>query len=438
MRWVKRGLWVAAWGIWAWLGTGLYRELPRHEVLAEIAPPRNEHVRFCGDMDDGTSVTRIADDEANRSTHYRVRDTKTGHLLHEWKGPSQEYPVWESSRLSVVAGVNLEAVEAGTSQPFQLLDLRTGAWTALGNPLLHIEGEHSSRPWILIDDGAADGSRLRVYDVDAKQWLFEWGQSHPMRGVEEEVNRSWFEQDELAVVVEHRRRWGTDRRPEPYPESQRIERWHVPSKTRLASAPIDPPARYIAPWPNHRMLLVGRSSLPDSAAIVDIRSSETIFMAPALDEGEPAWLELPSRVILPRPSASGRTLLSQLGRLWSVDERRVLWRHSVTERVEDRQYSANTFRIFEEWTPWLQAFHLPFSLTTMAIRDLETGAVRYRTFTTSAYDGAVRLEPESPPSANWPLLAFCQTILALPLILLWLALLWRRKRRERRLAGVMA
>jgi len=29
MRWVRRGLWIAAWGVWAWLGVGLYHELPR-------------------------------------------------------------------------------------------------------------------------------------------------------------------------------------------------------------------------------------------------------------------------------------------------------------------------------------------------------------------------------------------------------------------------
>jgi hypothetical protein len=30
MRWLKRGLWLSAWGAWLWLGIGLYRELPRH------------------------------------------------------------------------------------------------------------------------------------------------------------------------------------------------------------------------------------------------------------------------------------------------------------------------------------------------------------------------------------------------------------------------
>lgn len=39
------------------------------------------------------------------------------------------------------------------------------------------------------------------------------------------------------------------------------------------------------------------------------------------------------------------------------------------------------------------------------------------------------------PKVNYPLLALCQTILALPLVLLWSGLRWRRKRR-RRLARV--
>jgi hypothetical protein len=36
-----------------------------------------------------------------------------------------------------------------------------------------------------------------------------------------------------------------------------------------------------------------------------------------------------------------------------------------------------------------------------------------------------------PPHVNYPLLALCQAILALPLALLWAALRWRRKRRMR-------
>ena len=167
-RWLPRSLWILAWSFWAWLGFGLYRELPRHVERKEIASPRDERRWFCGDMDDGTSVTRIDGDDAGLPNRYQVVDTATGRLLHECKGPDQDYPRWESSRLSVVAGVNRDAVEAETEEPFQLLDLRTGTWTALGGVLLHIEGEHPSRPWIIIDDGTAVSSRLRVYDVDAK------------------------------------------------------------------------------------------------------------------------------------------------------------------------------------------------------------------------------------------------------------------------------
>jgi len=88
----------------------------------------------------------------------------------------------------------------------------------------------------------------------------------------------------------------------------------------------------------------------------------------------------------------------------------------------------------------------------MAVRDMESGTVRRRFQGTSAYwpgmlttvsaDGHRLVDPKGnvyePSNANWPLLAICQTILALPLILLWLALLWRRKRRERRLVGAVA
>ena len=88
-----------------------------------------------------------------------------------------------------------------------------------------------------------------------------------------------------------------------------------------------------------------------------------------------------------------------------------------------------------------------WALRTDALRDLNTGALisRYRpdapdrTFTNSTGTMLVvgSYVRELPPRVNWPLLALCQAILALPLVLTWLALRWRRKRRLR-LAGAAA
>lgn len=47
MKWIKRGLWVAAWGVWVWCGFGLYRELPRAFPLAcDLSLPPNS--TLCG------------------------------------------------------------------------------------------------------------------------------------------------------------------------------------------------------------------------------------------------------------------------------------------------------------------------------------------------------------------------------------------------------
>ena len=44
------------------------------------------------------------------------------------------------------------------------------------------------------------------------------------------------------------------------------------------------------------------------------------------------------------------------------------------------------------------------------------------------YEGKVY---RARPQVNWPLLILCQSLLALPLLLTWLALPWRLKRRLR-------
>src|SRR4051794_23075083 len=42
-RWLPRALWLLAWSFWAWLGWGLYRELPRSLTPFAVLPFPDEH-----------------------------------------------------------------------------------------------------------------------------------------------------------------------------------------------------------------------------------------------------------------------------------------------------------------------------------------------------------------------------------------------------------
>ena len=66
---------------------------------------------------------------------------------------------------------------------------------------------------------------------------------------------------------------------------------------------------------------------------------------------------------------------------------------------------------------------------TVAVRDRQSGRLLFRLWGMPAAVEAVVLG--EPPPVNFPLLALCQAILALPLVLLWAVLRWRRKGRMR-------
>ena len=86
------------------------------------------------------------------------------------------------------------------------------------------------------------------------------------------------------------------------------------------------------------------------------------------------------------------------------------------------------FGVAEEWIGhWGGAHELGRTFSVHCRRGM-----RFRMWETPI-DAVAAIEGEAPP-INYLLLALCQTILAIPLVLTWLALHWRRRRRLR-LAG---
>jgi len=92
MRWLPRTLWLLAWSFWAWLGFGLYRELPRSAgpVVRTLTLEQTEHVLgFYGDSH--SVVTRT-----DRPLSYRLVDARSGRELSRPVGNDLEARTWES------------------------------------------------------------------------------------------------------------------------------------------------------------------------------------------------------------------------------------------------------------------------------------------------------------------------------------------------------
>jgi hypothetical protein len=127
--------------------------------------------------------------------------------------------------------------------------------------------------------------------------------------------------------------------------------------------------------------------------------------------------------------------------LTSVDRERHFgpWRPGVGER--SRWEVLNDRNWVTESGDWLSTIEhrFPKDWWTIRFKDADTGRIAFREWEidwsrfryqsdndvfVASEDGEVRRYPV----VNWPLLVLCQTILALPLILLLAILRWRRKR----------
>jgi hypothetical protein len=187
--------------------------------------------------------------------------------------------------------------------------------------------------------------------------------------------------------------------------------------------------------------------------VFDVDERRTVFSQPHLREDPAnaskrnAPMSLQPEFERPTISVSGRTVIDARSKaLWNVNTSRVLWRAKPYERVMDLG-DGEHFNVIELWnqlwngTPsakyWTRAVRSSES-SGLIVRTVGTLVVDPRLWNSSktlgiGHDGSVyRL----PLPVNWPLLALCQSILALPLILLWALLRYRRRRAARRQPAV--
>jgi hypothetical protein len=426
MKWVKRGLWVAAWGCWLWLGFGLYRELPRDlgPVVASIPMTNQQVAGFVGEANLVALVTgRVSPTvelfDCETGQRKQTLDTGLSRL------PSEDLYRWLARSLLFADGIR-DSIDYKPALGLHCIDVAAGTINRLSAFGAVACVPHDNRPWVLVAERHPDSPfvrRIVVFDRNTGMEVFV---REP-----EPYKRSLYP---WAFFIP-----GSDRLVVPmYIETGAkptlgLEVWKIgsPSKMEkfLPEVPLPSP-RVRAVTPNGRFLVV----VPDLgyvAGVYDLNEARIVFAEPPAEMGGNE----------PLLSPSGRTLLAGTpGTLWSLDSDRAIWRPGPDSTLSP-DFVPGRFLHVENWSSSWKDWFPAFKYTSTAFRDLESGEVivRLSGFVGARFQNPARtLEVDTsgevrrlPYPVNWTLFSICQAILALPLVILWAALGWRRKRRLR-------
>jgi len=453
-KYMGRVAWLLAWGAWAALGVGLHRHLPRNvgPVVAKLQMPTIENV--VGFLPSGEEIATLQNIPSQPSAIYiykaatgeRVRTIMgpaTGQLVDVGFGSSKDREDIRRFGL-LLSNVSTKFDSSRDSNGnretgFHILDLRTGAVRKVQQEWAEFAAFHPQKPWLLFTSRRrpqwAD-LRVQVLDVERDIVLFDKSVSaaDPLSG------DPFFDLGSDAVVFPLRSS-KTNRRT----QAGRFEFWTVANPSQLTRT-VDPAFVGMNGQPSlgGRVAFSRAGSYETYIDVVDLRDGKRLFAYPADDDRNsyPQYRFHPPAVL----SASGRAALQsgRYGMLWDVDTGKLLWRGSSAELVTALPLE-NKFAVYEPWSVLFKSWSFLKGYATFAVRDLETGAVEYRcpvdqmrTFGATSPDGSLSvgrdgLVTRMPFHVNWPLLAACQGVLALPLILFWSALRLRRRWRTRAL-----
>jgi hypothetical protein len=430
MKWLKRCLWLLAWTVWLWLGVRLHRQLPRDlgPLVCELPLRPDEWV--VGVLPDRPVIVTAEQDAKGVTDTIRRRDARTGAMEavmnYDGLGIQGDYtfdycfsrPRSIHTRCEWSPGDN-------SAWKVHILDLATGAWRSesdLGQHPMTIP----EKPWVLFHRHVFPHKdvALVLFDLDTGRRLFDSRRFPP-----DELHFAptgtpiVFGQEQFAVPVVDRRdpeRRSVEIRALPSGallrrlEGVRLDGWPTLSRKRTRAA-------WYAASPSHE------------TKVIDFETGRPLLTLPA-DEKRVNIL-----MAGPHFSADGERVLSAPARgLFAIDTGERLWtarRHEVVSGAVDR----SAFVVEEHWS--LAAWDWGWWFQTYAVRSFADGALQYRSWSPpnqgypvdktdnlALMDAAIY---EWRFDVNYPLLVFCQTILALPLVLLWAGLRWRRKRRLR-------
>jgi len=433
----KRLLWLFAWSVWVYLGVGLYRELPRDlgPILRRL--PFGDDNQPVGWLDGGKTIITDSfngDWFTGGNRRYRLWDVASGEMIADREGPLIDTPrpptfyAPPPPLVGVRQGVVVGRPQAGAPRA---LDLRTGLWTNLGTERSPIE-IHPLRPWVAMRHDGVErrDSGAVVVDLRTGAVVLERRMQE-----DERLNTCHFvgDSDVLLIDIRSADEWRK--------RKQTFERWDVGAGTRVSSCTISDAYLHTS-RPGGNGFFIGYRSWSDGRRfdVVDPLTGSVVYGCRSSRDFTSFWTG-PEMYASDEHEASlsedGRALLNNGSlvalpsgtKLRSGDDESI-WFVSTAK--------GEAVRIEEQFGLWLRDL-LP---ATIAFRDPGTSLLLQRVWATHPRlieddDGRLVCDPagniyELPLRVNWSLLALCQAILALPLVLLWTALRWRRRRATRR------
>jgi hypothetical protein len=481
MLYLKRFLWLSAWSVWLWLGFGLYRELPRDfgPVVSRLPFRPSELVAgFVGDSTVAVTFGRVQKEiELNGCNllgpffTFRRWDVKRGSLINELGdrssdidqllkllegqdldsgpftfSPNREFvdliPSLTPIELTQVdTGVRGQSEKRRSDKPL-LFDIVNGKFIALLD-----EGRgpiyHPHKPWAIFWSVLDDGENyVIVVDLRSGRRLFEWREGRPVSSGRLLCPQPFFIGEDRVGVISTK---VIDGKRSQMAVDNTLEVWSLPQGER--------PLKTISGVSIGTDISIGTQSMTSNIGgrvawhrdeklgytlkVFDVDRGGEIFCEP---NTQPRDRRRGFRAQWRGPvlSHDGRTVLNLwVGKLFDIDTHKLLWsanEHEYIAAVDDH----DRFEMHEEWTFGFKSWAKTF--VTFAVRRLSDGGVQYRTwkptlqFCSSRNSGEALTIIEGnvfelPPRVNYPLLTLCQSVLALPLILLWAILRWRRKRK---------
>jgi hypothetical protein len=341
-------------------------------------------------------------------------------------------------------------------------DVLKDEWRRLTDRPLDGIALHPSKPWVAMTDGSRPYSRDRVVVVDYQsgEWLFTKTFSEPVDslnlrfiptvdGVVAPMIHRWNKLTPTGLQVW---RIGRSSVQEEHPNAPRISSFRPFSVSQSGSVLVE--GRHEGePWKSRwvdvydfnekRWLstLSPEQQQTGKEAIVRWKlHGSNVIIAPS---GESVLRLLESPKIVPAKTPGAPVLKwGRPGMLIELESGRTIWKTSPHESVLAPP-SRDSFLVYECWHDLWDKWFPNLQFETHARRSLDTGQVLYRTPSDVGFnpqlvnsnqtlvisdDNSIH---EWPLRVNWRLLLLCQTIVALPLVLLWAILGWRRRRRNR-------
>jgi len=429
--------WLLAWACWAWLGARLYVELPRDFGPAVSVPATRLNEGLWGFVA-GRDV--VLSCEGNYiAGHYRSWDARTGQLLHDWCGSTMGS--FLSMKHGVVIGVKIEEpLREESDLQWSIFNLVTGRKVPFFQPVRFLNF-HPVKPLAAgLAERPDNALTLVVVDLHTGMPIEGWGHVFRFQSNEQIRALRWAGDSSEVILLAETRERTPNASPNDWESHVRLERWNASGRTRSIELPRTfTDIERVAD--DGRILLSARMPTLDDFAVVD--SSTGQLLADVADISGLNGKSPSRRVNVPVLSADGRILCTPDGVVWDIDHRRAIWiARDAFQAVEEASAETNTMFVTEHWDQLLGGWNALAPLRTQAVRDLGTGALQYRlwrwapTFPSPSSDGRLAVVGfvgvhQLPPQVNLPLFAFCQVVLATPLVMLWCILRWRRNRRAK-------